>query len=50
MMVLSVRRRIAGIARAEPDRTALVGGATEGAGKIQRWRLAPRPQNGAALP
>jgi bile acid-coenzyme A ligase len=37
-MVLSVRRRIAGIARAEPDRTALVGFDTHLAEQVLPWR------------
>jgi bile acid-coenzyme A ligase len=36
-MVLSVRRRIAGIARAEPDRTALVGFDTALAEQVLSW-------------
>jgi bile acid-coenzyme A ligase len=35
---LSVRRRIAGIARAEPDRTALVGFGTDLAEQVLSWR------------
>ena len=37
-MALSVRRRIAGIARAEPDRTALVGFGTGLAEQVLSWR------------
>src|SRR5579863_990216 len=37
-MVLSVGRRIAGIARAEPDRTALVGFGTDLAEQVLSWR------------
>ena len=37
-MVLSVRRRIADIARAEPDRTALVGFDTDLAEQVMSWR------------
>ena len=37
-MVLSVRRRLADIARAEPDRTALVGFDTELAEQVLPWR------------
>jgi hypothetical protein len=37
-MVLSVRRRIVGIARAEPDRTALVGFGTDLAEQVLSWR------------
>ena len=37
-MVLSVRRRIAGIARAEPDRTALVGFGADLAEQVLSWR------------
>ena len=37
-MVLSVRRRIADIARAEPDRTALVGFDTDLAEQVLSWR------------
>jgi bile acid-coenzyme A ligase len=37
-MALSVRRRIAGIARAEPDRTALVGFGTHLAEQVLSWR------------
>ncbi len=37
-MVLSVRRRIAGIARAEPDRTALVGFDADLAEQVLSWR------------
>jgi hypothetical protein len=37
-MVLSVRRRIADTARAEPDRTALVGFGTDLAEQVMSWR------------
>ena len=37
-MVLSVRRRIADIARAEPDRTAFVGFGTDLAEQVLSWR------------
>src|SRR5580658_6011848 len=37
-MALSVRRRIADIARAEPDRTALVGFGTDLAEQVLSWR------------
>ena len=65
---VSVRGRIAGLARAEPGRAALVGFGADlaeqvlswreftdqvprsAAGKIQRWRLAPFEQDGAAPP
>jgi bile acid-coenzyme A ligase len=47
-MALSVRRRIADIARAEPDRTALVGFGTDLAERVVSWReLADRVADAA---